>query len=42
VYGAHRTLSDAPLAAPLQVFAPIFGWVPNLISFLVYCEPYAP
>jgi endogenous inhibitor of DNA gyrase (YacG/DUF329 family) len=38
----HRTLSGLPLAAHSQVFAPNFCWVPNLISFLVYVEPYAP
>jgi hypothetical protein len=38
----HRTLSGAPLAASFQVFASKFIWVPNLISFLVYIEPYAP
>jgi hypothetical protein len=38
----HRTLSGAPLAAQFHVFAPNIDWVPNLISFLVYVEPYAP
>jgi hypothetical protein len=37
----HRTLSGAPLAAPMLVFASIFVESPNLISFLVYVEPYA-
>jgi hypothetical protein len=40
--GAHQTVSGAPLAAPLLVFAPIFVDFPNLISFLVYVEPYEP
>jgi hypothetical protein len=38
----HRTLSDAPLAAHSQVIAPNFVESPNLISFLVCIEPYAP
>jgi hypothetical protein len=38
----HRTLSGAPLAAHSQVFAPNCIWAPNLISFLVWVEPYAP
>jgi hypothetical protein len=38
----HRTLSGAPLAAHSQVVAPNFCWIPNLIYFLVYVEPYAP
>jgi hypothetical protein len=38
----HWTVFGAPLAAPFQVFASNFVESPNLISFLVYVEPYAP
>jgi hypothetical protein len=38
----HQTLSGAPLAILMLVFALKLGWVPNLISFLVYVELYAP
>jgi hypothetical protein len=40
--GAHQTMSGAPLTEPLLVFTPIFVDFHNLISFLVYVEPYAP
>jgi hypothetical protein len=42
VSGAHRTVSGAPLVAPMLVFAPNFVEVPNLFSLLVYVELYAP
>jgi hypothetical protein len=38
----HRTVSSAPLAAPVLVFAPNFVEFPNLFSSLVYVELYAP
>jgi hypothetical protein len=38
----HRTVSSAPLAAPMLVFAPNFVEFPNLFSLLVYVELYAP
>jgi hypothetical protein len=38
----HRTLSGAPLATHSQVLCSKSIWVPNLISFLVCVEPYAP
>jgi hypothetical protein len=40
--GAHRTVSDAPLAAPMHVFCSKLCRVPNLFSLLVYVELYAP
>jgi hypothetical protein len=42
LFGAHRTLSGAPLAAHSQVLCSKCIWVPNWISFLVCVEPYAP
>jgi hypothetical protein len=38
----HRTVSGAPLAAPLLVFCCKLCRVPNLFSLLVYVELYAP
>jgi hypothetical protein len=38
----HRTVSGAPLAAPILVFAPNFVEFPNSFSLLVYVEIYAP
>jgi hypothetical protein len=38
----HRTVSGAPLASPMLVFAPNFVEFPNLFSLLVYVELYAP
>jgi hypothetical protein len=38
----HRSVSGAPLAAPILVFAPNFVELPNLFSLLVYVELYAP
>jgi hypothetical protein len=37
----HTGQSGAPLSAP-QVLCSVFNCVPNLISFLVCVEPYAP
>jgi hypothetical protein len=42
VSGAHRTVSSAPLAAPILVFAPNFVEFPNSFSLLFYVEIYAP
>jgi hypothetical protein len=42
VSAAHRTVSGAPLAAPLLVFFSKLSRVPNLYSLLVYVELYAP
>jgi hypothetical protein len=38
----HQTLSGAPLRSTLLSLYFKLCWVPNLISFLVYVEPYAP
>jgi hypothetical protein len=38
----HRTVSGAPLAAPMLVFAPNFVEFPNSFSLLVCVELYAP
>jgi hypothetical protein len=38
----HQTVSGAPLAALMLVFAPNFIEFPNSISLLVYFELYAP
>jgi hypothetical protein len=38
----HRTVSGAPLAAPILVFAPNFVEFSNLFSLLLYVELYAP
>jgi hypothetical protein len=38
----HRTVSGAPLAAPIFVFAPNFVEFPNSFTLLVYVELYAP
>jgi hypothetical protein len=38
----HRTVSGAPQAAPMLVFAPNFVELPNSFSLLVYVELYAP
>jgi hypothetical protein len=38
----HRTVSGAPLAAPILVFAPNFVEFSNSFSLLVYIEFYAP
>jgi hypothetical protein len=35
-------VTDAPLAAPMLVFAPNFDEFPNLLSLLVYVKLYAP
>jgi hypothetical protein len=39
--GAHQTVSGAPLAAPMLVFAPNFIEFSNLFSLLDYVELYA-
>jgi hypothetical protein len=41
VSGAHRTMSGAPFFSTLSSLAPSLI-VPNLNSFLVCVEPYAP
>jgi hypothetical protein len=38
----HETVSGAPLAVPIIVFAPNFVEFPNPLSLLVYVELYAP
>jgi non-ribosomal peptide synthetase component F len=38
----HRTVSGAPLATPMLVFAPNFVEFFNLFSLLVYAKLYAP
>jgi hypothetical protein len=38
----HRTVSGAPLVAPILVFAPKFLEFPNSFSLLVCVELYAP
>jgi hypothetical protein len=40
VSGAHRTMSGAPLAAPILVFAANFVEFPNSFSLFVYVELY--
>jgi hypothetical protein len=38
----HQTVSGAPLAAPIFVFAPNIIEFPNSFSLLVYVELFAP